>query len=122
MRIAWILFGNSCQPEVINQVNELQMPRQKPFKQMHTPLFKRFWQDSMIGIRESVINNVPRGLLIEMFLVDHDSEQFNNTQRGMGVIELDGSLVGEVLPVKLALILLAVGLVTTNDVLKGGGY
>jgi hypothetical protein len=52
-----------------------------------------------------------------MFLINHDSEQFNNTQCGMGVIELNGSLIGEIFPVKLALILLAVGLMPTNDVL-----
>lgn len=57
-----------------------------------------------------------------MFLVNHDSEQFNNTQGRMSIIELNGGFIGEIFPVKLAFIFLAVSLVSTDDILKRGRY
>jgi len=55
-----------------------------------------------------------------MFLIDHDSQQFDNTQSWMGVIELNGNFVGEIFPFEFSLVLFRVNFVSSDDILKGG--
>ena len=102
---------------MVDKVNKFQMPGKEPFKQVNTPLLKCFGKNCMIGVRKGVINDVPCSFLIKMLFIDHDSEQFNNTQGWMGVIELNSSLVREIFPVELAFILFTVSLVSTNNIL-----
>ena len=55
-----------------------------------------------------------------MFLIDHDSEQFNNTKGWMSVVELDSNFIGEVFPLKLTFVLLAMDFMSTDDILNCG--
>ncbi len=96
------------------------MSWQQLVQQLHTPFLQGLRQDSMIGIGEGIVNDIPSCFLIQMFLINHDSQQLNNAQRWMCVIELNWSFIGEVLPLKFTFVFLTVSLVSTDDVLQRG--
>lgn len=120
MSVTWILLSNSGQPEVVDQIDKLQMSWQKSFQQLNTPFFKSFWQNCMVGVWKRIVNDVPCGLLIQVLLIDHDSQQFDDTQGWMSIIQLDSSFIREVFPIEFTLVFLAVAFMSTNDILDGG--
>lgn len=120
--ITWILLTNSGQPEVVDQINEFQMSGQQSLQEFDAPFLKSFRQNCVISVRKSVINDVPGSFLIQMFLIDHDSQQFDNTESWMGIIELNGDFIGEIFPLKLTLVFFAMDFMTTDDILNCGRY
>jgi hypothetical protein len=48
--ISRVLFCDSGQPEMIDQVNQFQMPWQEFFQKIHAPFLKSLRQNSVIGV------------------------------------------------------------------------
>ena len=73
----------------------------------------------MVGVRKGVIDDLPGFLLSEQFLVDKYSQQFDNTESRMGIVELYAHLFCKVSPLEFTASFLCVAFVATNDILKG---
>ena len=56
----------------------------------------------MIGVGQGPAGQVPRLVPVEPGLVQEDPHQLRDSQRGVGVVELDRNLVGECAPVVAA--------------------
>lgn len=96
------------------------MPGEQPFKEFYTPFLKCLREYSVISVRKGIIYDIPGSLLFKMFLVYHNPEQLYNGESRMCIIQLDGCLITEVLPLEFRFVLFAVRLVPTDDVLHGG--
>lgn len=73
----------------------------------------------MIGVGESIVDDLPSFFLIDMLLVNQDTEQLNDTQSWMSIIKLNTSLFGEILPFEFSARFFGVGLMASNDILNG---
>ena len=56
----------------------------------------------MVGVREGAPCDVPRLVPPQPCLVEQDAHQLGNGHRRMGVVELDGGLLGEIAPIRIA--------------------
>lgn len=72
----------------------------------------------MVGVGESIVDDLPSFLLAEVLLVDEDSQQFDDAESGVGVVELNADLFCELGPLELAVGFLGMAFVTADDVLE----
>ncbi|MNP13516.1 hypothetical protein D3C76_1058000 [compost metagenome] len=80
----------------IDQVDDLHVPRQHALHQTHRPGFQGFWQQRVVGVGQRLDGDLPSGFPGNAVLVDQQAHQLGHGNRGVGVIELDGSLVCQV--------------------------
>ena len=78
--------------------DELEVTRQDALEKRHTPPLQRFRQQRMVGIAESSRDDLPGFLPWQILLVDQEAQQIDDGDGRMGVVELNGDLVGEVVP------------------------
>jgi hypothetical protein len=52
----------------------------------------------VVGVAEGVLNDIPGIVPFKTFYIDKDALELNNGKSRMGVVQLDGNLVGEFLP------------------------
>ena len=65
------------------------MSRQKVSNKVSWPLFKGFWQNCVVGVWESVVNNIPSFFKGEHFFINKDSQEFNSCDGWMSIIQLN---------------------------------
>ena len=80
----------------IDQINDLQMPRQQPPEEFGRPALERFRQQRVIGIAQRCACDRPGVFPVEIMLVHQDAHQLGNRDRWMRVVELDGCLLSKV--------------------------
>lgn len=68
----------------------------------------------MVGVAKGIDNNAPSSVPVETLLIYQDALQLRNGKRRVSVVELNGNLVGELLPGLLRL------LETTDDIVERG--
>ena len=88
---------------MVDKEDQVHVSRQEFLQESDGPLFEGLWQHSVVRVRERVVDNVPRLGVVQLLLVDQNPEQLDDGQRWVGVVELDGALVGEVLPLAVLL-------------------
>jgi hypothetical protein len=101
---------------MVDQINELQMSWQQSSNKFNGPFLESLWQNGMVGVRESVINNVPCFFESEFFLIDQDSKQFDSSNNWMGIIELNLVQVSESGESVIGMF----HFISSNDIVKGG--
>ena len=78
--------------------DELEVARQDPLKQGHTPSFECLRQQRVIRVTERPRDDRPGLLPRQTVFVDQDAQQLHDGDGRMRVVELDGNLVREVVP------------------------
>ena len=79
----------------VDLVDDLQLARQHQLEPGHRPVLERFGQQGVIGIGQGPLGDIPGLVPAETLLVEQDPHQLRHRHRGMGVVELDGGLVGQ---------------------------
>ena len=73
------------------------MARQQPTEQGQRPALERLGQQGVVGVAEGVGGDVPGLVPAEAVLVDEQAHELGDADRGVGVVELDGPLLVEVM-------------------------
>ena len=94
---------NLSQEAVVDLINNLEVPGQKPLEQGDGPFFQGFAQQGMVGITEGSDRNFPSFVPSYMFFVDEYTHQLSDGDGGVGVIELDGDFIGECVEIVVGL-------------------
>ena len=68
------------------------------FKQTYRPAFERFGQEGVTGVGEGFVRNRPSLLPLQPFLIKQNPHQLGDGDDRVGVIELNGNLIGEGVP------------------------
>ena len=90
-------------------------PRKLLAEQIDVPALQRLTHDGVVGIGQDVAGDLPRLVPAEIVLVDQQAHQLRYAERRMGVVDVDGQLVGQI---GIGVILL---IVLFQDALQGGG-
>ena len=73
------------------------MARQQALEQFHRPGLERLRQQRVVGVAETRLGHFPGLVPGDGVLVDQDAQQLGDGDGGVGIVELDGDLLGEVL-------------------------
>ena len=106
---------DGLEEEQVDVVDELEVAGQEMLEQGDGPFLESLGKDGVVGITESAGDNVPCLLPVKALEIHKDTLELDNSQSRVGVVELDGDLVGELLPCALGL------LETTDNVVEGSG-
>ena len=113
--IVRILFLQRLQEVVVNLKDDLQMARQNFAQHIDRPGLQRFAHQGVVGIREDLAADLKRIIPTEFMLIDQQTHQLRNRQYRMGVVEVNGDLICQVVVGFVQLIM------TVQDVLHRGG-
>ena len=84
---------------LVDLVDDLELSRQHLLEVAKRPFFQRLGQQRVVRVGQGPPRQVPRLLPAELRVVEQDAHQLRHRQGGMGVVELDRNLVGELAPV-----------------------
>ena len=93
--------------------NDLQVSGQEVLHHGDRPLLHCLWKDCVVGKGKSLGHNIPGIIPAQLLLIDQEALELNNSQRRMGVIELDCNLIRKIGPLAHRL------LEATKNVMKG---
>jgi hypothetical protein len=79
----------------VNLADDFEMARQHTFKHLHRPALQRPRHQGMIGIGATLLGVVRQASSQTKSYSSQQAHQFGDCQSGMGIVELDGDLVGE---------------------------
>ena len=114
--ITWILLLQLTNVQMVDLVDNLQVSWQQSANEINRPLLKSLWQDSVIGVREGMVSNIPCFLKAQLFFINQDSEQLDGGDGWMRVIQLDFVFLGE----KSESIVVSL-LISADHIIDGGG-
>ena len=100
----------------VDLVDDLERARQQLLQHADRPLLERLGQDRVVGIAGRLRGDLPGLVPTDALAIDEQAHEFGDHQRGMGVIQLQEHLVGELLPA------IAVGLEPPQDILQGARH
>ena len=80
------------------------------------PTLQSFAHDGVIGVGQGVAGNFPGLIPAVVVLVQQQTHQLGHAQSGMGVVDVDGHLVGQIVQAAIGLQVLA------QNGLEGGGH
>lgn len=106
---------DALEEEQVDIVNELEVARQEMLEQGDGPLLEGLRKDGVVGVTESVSDDVPSLLPVKTLEINKDTLELDNSQSWVGVVQLDGNLLGELPPRALGL------LETADDIVQGSG-
>src|SRR4029077_1908226 len=86
----------------VNLKDDFQMTREHVLKPRERPFLESFGQQRMVRVCKCIFCDVPGRLPSEMRVVKQDSHQLGDCQCRVGVIELDGYLFWEPVPIIVA--------------------
>ena len=101
---------------LVDVVDDEQVAGQHALEERHAPLLERLGEQRMVGVGEDVRGDFPGGGEIHPVLVDEDAHQLGDGDGRVRVVELDGLLLGEVVPVVAGR-----GEMATDDVAQRAG-
>jgi hypothetical protein len=116
LAISWVLLLELSNVDMVDEVNKLKMSWEQSTNEFNGPLLEGLWQDSVVGVREGLVADVPCFLESEFLLIDEDSQKFDGTDSWMSIVKLDLVLVsksGESVIVSI--------FISSNDIVDGGG-
>ena len=90
-------FAGLHQPD-IDLVDDLEVAREHALEQRHTPLLERLGHQRVVGIREGAGHDRPGLVPRQALFVQQDAQQLRDRHRRVRVVEMEGNLVGEILP------------------------
>src|SRR5207253_55814 len=93
---------NVVQEATVDLVDNLQVPRQHQLEQLHRPLLQGFGQQRVVGIGKRLYCEVPGFVPTKVSLVQKNAHQLGDGEGRVRVVELDGHLVGQGVPVAVA--------------------
>ena len=94
-RFADRLGALSRQMMLVDLVDNLQVPRQYPIEQRNRPGFECFRQQGVIGIGAGRDSDFPGPVPRHVVQVDKDAHQLRNGDARVGVVELNGGVIGQ---------------------------
>ena len=59
---------------MVDQVDEVKVPWEQLANEVDRPLLKGLWQHCVVSVRESVVDDLPRFIEVQLLLVDQNSE------------------------------------------------
>jgi len=65
-------------------------------EQVDVPALERLAHDGVVRIGQGAAADVPRGVPREVMLVDQQTHQLRHAERRVGVVDMDGDLVGQI--------------------------
>ena len=80
---------------VVDEIDDLQMPRQHALNKRHGPLLKRFGKHRVIGVAEGPDSYIPGLVPAHVLFVGQEPHELGNCKGRMRVIELDCDLFGQ---------------------------
>ena len=80
----------------VDEIDNLQVPRQQPTEQLDRPAFQRFRQQRVVGVAQRGARDGPGLLPGEVVVVDQDPHQLGDRDRRMRVVELHRGVIGEI--------------------------
>ena len=83
------------QVKPVDQIDDLQVPRQQPAEQIDRPGLQRFRQQRVVGVGKRRARDLPGPGPVDVVLVHQDAHQFGHRDRRMGVVELHGGVLGQ---------------------------
>ena len=87
------LLGELLQVQPVDQVDDLQVPRQQALEQRHRPGLERFRQQRVVRVVERLGGDAPGSAQGRLVLVDEEAHEFRDREGRMGVVELDRGMV-----------------------------
>src|SRR5229473_71671 len=79
----------------VDQVDDLQMPRQNPLEHRHRPAFERLGQQRVVRVPAGVDGDLPGVVPRDVVEIDENSHQLGDYDARVCVIELDGGPLRE---------------------------
>ena len=79
-------------------INDLEMARQHALKQRHAPTLQRLWQQRVVRVGERGGDDRPGAVPSEALFVEEDTQELDDRDRRVGIIELHGDFLGEIFP------------------------
>ncbi|MNB74089.1 hypothetical protein D3C75_207130 [compost metagenome] len=92
-----ILLLNGFQEVIIDLKDDLQMARQNFAEHVHRPGFQRFAHQRVVGVGEHLARHIKGFIPAELMLVDQQAHQFRDRQHRVGVVQVDGGFLRQVL-------------------------
>ena len=92
--IAGVARLDGLQKIAIDQINDLQMPRQQPLEHRHRPDLERLRQQGVVGVGEHAGRDLPALVPRQAVLIDQQAHQFRNRHRRVRVVQLNRDRVG----------------------------
>ena len=86
---------------VVDHVDDLHVPGQQAFHQGNRPHLQGFGQERVVGVGEAFAGDAPGVVPGHAVYVDEKAHQLGDADRRVGVVELDGDLVGEVIHARI---------------------
>ena len=112
--VARPLHGDHAQEAGVDFVDNLQVTRQELFEQADRPLFKSFGHQGVVRVGERLGHDFPGFVPFQVLDVEEDAHHFGDGDGRVRIVELDGDLFGEYLPVVVVQLLEA-----ADDILQG---
>ncbi len=100
--IAGIAGADVVQEAAVDLVDDLEQPGHDHLEEADRPGLEGLGHQRVVGVGQGAPGQVPRFVPAQAGLVEQDPHQLGDGHRGVGVVELDGDLVGEGLPVVAA--------------------
>ncbi len=111
-----VVFLNGLQEVVIDFKNNLQMTRQDFTDHIYRPGFQRLAHQRVVGVGEDLTHHLECVVPGKLMLIDQQTHQFRDRQHRVGVVQVDGDLIREVIESLMHFP------VTVKDILHGGRY
>ena len=90
-----MLGRDLVEQRAVDQVDDLQVPRQQPLEERDRPDLERLGQQRVVGVREHAARDGPRALPVDLVLVDQQPHQLGDRERRVRVVQLDRDRVGQ---------------------------
>ncbi len=99
--IAGMVVHHVLEETPVDLIDDLQVARQDLLQQVHRPGLKGLGHQGVVGIGEGAVGNGPGLLPTQLFLIQQDAHQFGDGDGGMGVIELDGHFIRQLVEIRV---------------------
>ena len=71
---------------MVDGIDYLQMSRQEAGEKGYRPSLQRLGQEGMVGVGESILRNLPRGIPVHQVFVNEQSHHFGDSNGRVGVV------------------------------------
>ena len=103
----FLLFGGVSRPlrldffqkALVDLKENLQVPGHHFLEEPHAPLLEGFGQERVIGVGKGAPHDRPRLVPRHPVFIMQDAQQLEHRDGRMRVVELDGHLLGKILPI-----------------------
>ena len=114
--IAGVTLPYIDEPAAVDLVDDHVDARQQILEHTDFPFFKSLRHDGMIGIGNGLLRNLPCLVPTEPLFIDENAHELCDTERRMGIVDVDGDIIREFLEIAASLDIMA------YDALHAGGH